>query len=334
MTSSRIFLTRLALAAAMGMVGAACDNPSASSSASNTPTPSASVPTTAASVPAPAASASSAPAASASAAADGPSPEDMKNEEAVVDELQAHHRHLHQGFAGFIMSSVETLGVEPAQETAIAGFKKEFHQKMKPLREANHALDAIVADGIAAGKLDKAKVDAAAAKAAAAATAVQPALTGLLVQLHAALKPEQRAALVDKVDAHFSTWREANDHPVDPGKPDRQLRHLAKQLNLTKDQEDKAAAALAAAKVEKKPFDPAALEAYVKGFDTAFVEEKFEPKKLPTAGPGNGAVVARSIERMAAFYEVVVPILTPEQRTQLATSMRERHSDKEKEKDK
>jgi len=248
-------------------------------------------------------------------------------DEAVAEELQVHHRHEHTGFAGFVISSVDTVGAGPEQQAAIDTFRKEFHTKMKPVHEANIAMLGTLADGIAAGTIDKAKVDAAIAKTAAAATAAHPALNELLMQLHATLRPEQRAALVDKVDAHFATWREANEHPIDPTKPDHHVKHITKELGLSKDQVEKFKANLAAEKEPKKPFEAAAFEAYVKAFDTEFATDKFDAKKLPPAGPGSSAIITRGAERMAAFYEALVPVLTPEQRPTLADKVRA-HADK------
>ena len=61
-----------------------------------------------------------------------------------------------------------------------------------------------------------------------------------LNQLHAALTPEQRAALVDKVEAHWEVWKKTNGQDekagdaAHPGHLDR----LAKDLNLAPDQVD------------------------------------------------------------------------------------------------
>jgi hypothetical protein len=50
-----------------------------------------------------------------------------------------------------------------------------------------------------------------------------------LNQLHAVLTPEQRAALVDKVEAHWTIWQNANSEPVGPSRPG-YLESLASEL--------------------------------------------------------------------------------------------------------
>jgi Spy/CpxP family protein refolding chaperone len=317
----------VAVAIAVGTTGVACDKGSAPSSGGTAEAPaSASAPAASASA-APSASATPPPADDASAAADTGASESADDDQ-VIEELQAHHRNHHQGFAGFVLSSVETLGVGPDQQAAIDGVRKEFHAKLKPLREANTAALQLIADGVAAGTIDKAKVDAAVARAGTAATAVHGAIPALLNQLHAALKPEQRSALADKVDANWATWRDVNgggDHAGDGGaKPERRFKHLAKELGLTSDQVEKFRTNLDATKDAKKPFDAAAAEAYIKAFDAAFTADTFDAKKLPAFGPESTRIVSWGAERMAWFYEALLPVLTPAQRTQLADKLRER----------
>jgi Spy/CpxP family protein refolding chaperone len=332
MISSEMSSRRFILALAMGIVGAACNNDAASSATAAQPSASAAAPAVSASAAAPPPKASASASAAPASADAGNAEAEAAQEEQMVEELHAHHRHQHAGFVGFVMSAVETLGVAPEQQAAIDSFRKEYHKHMKPLREANHALTMTIADGLAAGTIDHAKVNAELAKATAAAPAVNTAIEKLLGELHKALRPEQRAALVDKVDAHFSAWKEVSNHPAEGAKADRPLKRLAKELNLTKDQVEKIHATLDGTK-EKKTFDTAAADAYLKAFDSAFTADPFDAKKLPPAGPESGKIVSWGGGRMAALYEAMAPVLTPEQRTTLATKLRERAEAKEKEKE-
>jgi Spy/CpxP family protein refolding chaperone len=320
-----------ALAMAVGVVGAGCEDkastaPGASGSASAAASASA-APATSGSAAA-AASGSASPAASAE-----PSEEDKKKLADENDqlnlELESHHRHNHAGFAGLVMDAVETLGVTADQEATIDKIKGEFHKKMKPVREANKAVINLLADGVAAGKIDTAKVDAAVAKATADSTAAHGATDDLLNDLHKALKPEQRVALVDKLDAQWAVWKEANAgvQAVDNGKPDGHLTHLAKELSLTDDQVAKVKASLDGAKDAKKPFDTAAADTHFKEFSAAFGAEGFDAKKLAAATAEGPHLVQWGAARMARFYEALTPVLTPDQRTKVADKLRQRASD-------
>lgn len=319
----------LALAMTVGVVGVGCDDKasqpagtagSASGAASASAAP-------------PQASASAAPSAapSGSAAADT-SEEDGKKIAEENDqlnlELESHHRHNHAGFAGLVMDSIETLGVTPEQEAAVEKIKGEFHKKMKPVREANKAVINLLADGVAAGKIDTAKVDAAVAKVTADSTAAHGATDELLNQLHAALKPEQRAALVDKLDAQWSVWKEANagKEGDDKAKPDGHLTHLAKELSLTDDQVAKVKASLDASK-EKKPFDSAAADGHMKEFAAAFGTDTFDAKKLAAATAEGPHLVSWGAQRMVRFYAALTPVLTADQRTKVADKLRLRAND-------
>jgi Spy/CpxP family protein refolding chaperone len=313
----------MALAMAVGTAAAACDKGAGPSS-----TPSAEAQASASA----ATSASAVPSASdtVSDAASSVEAEDAEAaqaaEDELADELQSHHRHHHAGFAGFVLSSVETLGIAPDQQVAVDAIRKDYRVAMKPLHEANRAVLQLLADGIAAGAIDKPKVDAAIVHAGTAASGVQGVTQNLLNQLHGALHPEQRAALVDKIDAHWAVWREANagEHAKDDSKPDRHVARIAKELALTSDQVDKFRANLDAAKDAKKPFVAAAFEAYMKAFDAAFVADTFDAKKLPSFE--SSRIVSWGTERMGGFYEALAPVLTPDQRAKLAEKLRQRAS--------
>jgi Spy/CpxP family protein refolding chaperone len=305
---------------AVGLAGIACEKATPSPSAE--PSGSASA----------AASVSAAPSASAPAASDAgeDSAESAKKaeeeDESVKEEIQSQHRHHHRGIAGFVLMSIETLGIGPDQQAAVDKIRKEFHAKIRPIREANGAVLQLLGDGIAAGTIDKAKGDAALAKVGPAASVIPKATADVLDQLHAALHPEQRIALVDKIEANWAVWKETNggEQAEEDAKPHGHLAHLAKEIGLTSEQVDKVRANLDAAKDSKKPFDAAAADAYVKAFDAAFVEDTFDAKKLPPSVADNTHIVSWGAERMVRFYEALAPVLTPDQRPKVADKLHER----------
>ena len=147
------------------------------------------------------------------------------------------------------------------------------------MRAANGAMMLALADGVAAGALDQAKLDAALAAVTAAAGSVHGASADALNALHNALTPEQRQALVDKIDAHWSIWKDSNagDQATDNARPEGHIARLAQEIGLTNEQVDKTRAALAALPpASRGPFDPAAAEAHVKAFSAAFVAPQFD----------------------------------------------------------
>jgi Spy/CpxP family protein refolding chaperone len=150
-----------------------------------------------------------APAPTSDIAAAGPTPAEGDEDESMAD-VKAHHRHHHHGgFAMFIAMSLDSLGTTPEQDAQIVKIRDDIHAKLMPAHDAEKNVLSVLADGIAAGRIDKAKVDAAIEKLSTASAGVHDAVADSLNQLHAVLTPEQRLALIDKVEAHFKVWHHA-----------------------------------------------------------------------------------------------------------------------------
>jgi Spy/CpxP family protein refolding chaperone len=248
-----------------------------------------------------------------------------EEDEQLSMEIETEHRHHHTGFAGLVAMAVDTLGTSDEQSAALDKIRASFDKKMKPIREADRAVDLALADGVAAGAIDKAKVDAAVAHDVAAAANAHAAVDEELNELHAALRPEQRAALVDKLEAEWALWKDANalDQATETAKRDRHIKQFATKFALTDEQVTKARAAIEATKEAKAPFDTAAADAHMTAFSAAFAADTFDAKKLPWAASESSHLVSRGAGRSARFYEAVTPILTPEQRTKVADELRE-----------
>jgi Spy/CpxP family protein refolding chaperone len=269
--------------------------------------------------------ATSAPPATGATAATAPTLS-QEDEEAAAD-LGEHHRHHHHGgVTMFIAMTLDSLGVSPEQAAAVEKIQGDLFAKMEPAHVAEQNMLNVLADGIAAGKIDTAKVDAAIDAVKAASTGVHEATIESLNQLHAVLTPEQRAALVDKVEAHWEVWKKANAQEekagdvAHPGHLDR----LAKDLNLAPDQVEKVRA-MFADKVKSHPqkFDPAQVEAHIQEFGTAFKAATFDAKSLARAPFVHQHLAVWGARRTAHFYEAVDPLLTPEQRAKLSAELKE-----------
>jgi len=251
-------------------------------------------------------------------------------DDSVNESLRDYHRHHNGGLTTFISMAIDTLGLDDAKKEAIEKIQSDLRTKTAPAREAENELLAAIADGVAAGKLDTAKINAAVEKHAAASTGVHEATADALTQLHDALTPAERAALVDKVNAHWEVWRKVNVEEK-AGKKDEQGGHLAKLtklLALTPDQVDKISAALATDTPATPKTDPKVEEVHIQAFATAFLADKFDPKSLaPSAAASAGHVARHGGGRLVRFYAAVTPVLTPEQRATLAAEIRERAND-------
>jgi Spy/CpxP family protein refolding chaperone len=257
----------------------------------------------------------------------GTTPTD-EQDESMGDLVEHHQHHHHGGFAMFIAMSAESLGTTPEQTAAIEKIRADMHAKMMPAHDAEKKVLGILADDVAAGKIDQAQLDAAASEVSKAAAGVHAAVADAINQLHSILTPTQRAALVTKVEAHFHVWHKANSGDESAEKDARggRVGKLAKELNLSSDQVDKIRANFKASSgAAPAQFDAAEAEAHLKAFGTAFASETFDSKTLTTGTSVNSHVASWGVTRMSRFYGAVVPVLTAEQRTKLAESLR-RHA--------
>lgn len=250
-------------------------------------------------------------------------------DDAVNQSLRDYHRHHHGGLISFVSMAIDTLGLDDAKKAAVTKIQNDLRAKMAPVHDAERDLLSTIADGVAAGKIDTAKVDAAVEKVATASAGVHAATADTLTQLHDALAPAERAALVDKVKAHWEVWHEVNVEEK-PGSTEKgaRLEKLTELLGLTPDQVSKIDVALATDAPATPKNDPKAEDAHIQAFATAFVAATFDPKALaPSATASAGHVARHGGARQARFYEAVTPVLTPDQRTKLAAHIRERLED-------
>jgi Spy/CpxP family protein refolding chaperone len=216
-----------------------------------------------------------------------------------------------------IAMSLDTLGLSPEQKPVVEKLRSDLHARMEPARAAEQNLVGTLADGLAAGMLDPVKVDAAVAQLTSAAAMVHDASADALNQLHGVLTPPQRAALVDKLEAHWSVWQRANTDQSE------HLTELAAELDLTPDQVEKIRASQAEAMKALPRFDSQEVTAHIRAFGDAFRAPAFDAKTLPTGGTATAQMVGWGAARMAHFIESVSPVLLPEQRGKLAQILRQ-----------
>jgi hypothetical protein len=304
----------LKLIFAAGLI-AGCEHAAASSAPAATPP--AATDNAAPPPPAPAPAAAPAPTAAApmSAMADA-------QPDAASDELRDHHRHHHHGgVTMFIAMSIDTLGVPPEKQEQLEALQHKLHEQMKPAREAERKVIAAIADGVAAGQVRSEELHAAVEDVAMSSGKAHAASADALNQLHALLSPPERIALANKVRAHWEVWRKVNAEE----NHETQLQKLTENLKLTPDQVSRIQASLSAHAMQKP--DPAAAEAHVENFANAFAADNFDARTLSSGDAANTHVARTGAGRMIHFYAAVTPVLTPDQRTQLAGKLRERLND-------
>jgi Spy/CpxP family protein refolding chaperone len=240
--------------------------------------------------------------------------------------LLEHHRHHHHGGVTLLVAmSLDSLGVSAEQEAAIEVIRADLHARMEAARGAERRLLGTLADGLeGAPGLDASAVDADLAKATAAVVAVHDASLDAMVTLHEALTPVQRAALVDKLEAHWAVWRSANGaEPGPAGARDGPPSMLTEGLDLTA-----AESARIRAKLQESPhatprFDPAEVALRLHALGDAFRGERFDPRAVAGGHAANEQLGAWGVARMARFVAAARAVLTPAQRAALGGRLRE-----------
>jgi len=228
--------------------------------------------------------------------------------------------------------SIKDLDLAADQAKIVDKIRGDLLSKMEPARAAGKDLANILADGVAAGTVDRSKADAAINKLVTQVQGVHDASIAALNQLHTALNAQQRAALVDALQSHWEKWKEAHGHDEQDEHQHRSgfLLALVKQIGLTKEQAEKIKAGLHD-KMKGGPQEHQHKEVqdHLQAFAAAFKSETFDAKKLAGAKVANGHLARWGATRRERFLEVATPVLTPEQRAKLAQIIRDRASQTE-----
>jgi Spy/CpxP family protein refolding chaperone len=227
----------------------------------------------------------------------------------------------------FLAMSLDTLGVSAERRATVEKIRADLNERMDPARAGEAKLVTALAEGVAASNIDAKRVDDAVAQVIAAAAALREASADALNELHAVLTPAERAALVDKVDAHWAVWQKANAEELGEGKQrDGYLEALGAELELTPDQLNKVRARLAEGREAIPRFEPEEVGVHLRAFGDAFRSETFDARTLTTAPDANAHLAGWGAAYMANFVEAVSLVLTPSQRVQFAEKLRE-HAD-------
>jgi len=236
-------------------------------------------------------------------------------------DVDSRHRN-HGGVVRLIGVSLRELPLTPEQRRKLEALREDVIAKMQPIRDLGTELASVLAGGVASGTVDRAKAEAIAAKLHDATLAQREGRADALNRLHATLTPEQREALVDKMQALWARWREEWEGAstfVEP--PPDNMDILQGKLGLTPEQMARIHARFAAAMqgvVAESFAEDAAARA--QAFGAAFRADAFDAESSEPAPPHVGTFGAI---RMTRFFEAFAPELTPAERVTLAQMIRD-----------
>jgi hypothetical protein len=239
---------------------------------------------------------------------------------ALIADLLRHHRHHHYGGVLMLLTmSLDSLGLPDDRQIPVERLQQDLLDKMRPAGRAERDLMGLLADGIAAARIDTGEVDTAIGRVTAASAAVHDVGIDDLNQLHAILTAPERAALLEKLDAHWTLWKQANAGAQG------HLSVLGDEIGLTPEQLEKVRAALPSA----PSLPEAEVAAYLRDFEVAFRADAFDARALAKANPANRDLATWAAQWLAHFCEAVNPVLTEAQRTYLVALLREHENDDE-----
>jgi len=237
--------------------------------------------------------------------------------------LEQHRHHHHGGVTMFIAMALDTLAVAPEEQPEVGRIEAVLADAMAAAQDAERNVFSTLADGVQAGKLEPAKVDAAVAKLSRASGVIHASTVDALVKLHATLTPLERATLADKVEAHWTVWGRVNGAgPQAAETHTGPIAELNELLGLTSDQLEKIRVAQSAlpggTAVDVKDVDD-----HIRAFVTAFAADSFTPKNTGVGGADDARLATAGAIHLARFCQASAPLLTPDQRTKLATHLRD-----------
>lgn len=230
----------------------------------------------------------------------------------------------------------EALGDVPltaVQRTQIEQWATDAEARHADARADRKALMLAIADQAQAGRIDRAALQPRMDALAAALDRAQPADRASFEQLHSLLTADQRVAFVDALEARIDghQGQAGEKHP---------LRQWAEDLHLTDEQRTQIRTALAdhfrAARAQE-PADHGDVEGrplhgshpWAEGAErgakmlAAFKQDRFVMAEL--APPRDlSKVVSKMSDHFLGVAEVVLPLLTPEQRATAAQKIRDR----------
>jgi LTXXQ motif family protein len=241
----------------------------------------------------------------------------------------------HGGPAAAFFRAADGLTLSASQKSSLASVEASLAADEDAAHAAMTAFHADLSAGVKAGALDTAKLTADGAAVEAAMTAHRIKQAAALVSLHDLLEPAQRTALVAAIHAdraehesRMAEWKAKEGHGAHGDWQKRRLDELTSDLALDATQQQQIAGVLAQEKhpehdgtmetrrLEMKQHDEAMLTAFAGAtLNAADVQPKAQPEEA-LGGPMTG--------HMVSFVSQVLPLLRPDQREKLASSMDER----------
>jgi Spy/CpxP family protein refolding chaperone len=227
--------------------------------------------------------------------------------------------------AALFVISLAKLEIKPDQKAAIDAAVADLEKLGAQHGDAGKQLVTDIADGVAAGKVDRAKTDADIKKLADAVSASKGGVQEAVNKLHKALTPEQRKKLVEEMRARGEEMRQKHaENPDEDPAHEARMKMLSESLGLSAEQVEKIKTktkVVLKAQMGTMKANMGTMQKHMKAIGDSFETDKFDAKKV-----GVGERASEMAKTMAknriAFVEAVLAVLTPEQRAKFAEHVR------------
>lgn len=224
------------------------------------------------------------------------------------------------GVTLFIARSLPALALTTEERERFEPIASALLEERSAERRAEAGFFETLADSVSSGTIDDGKVEAGIDRLRVDASGVYDASTDTLDHLHALLSRDQRATLMDAVEARFTRWVQGNPvHEAD--RPSGQLAAVGATLGLGDDVLGRSRARFDVLMARSLPLDVRDVTSRVHAFERAFESSAFSAPSVPNAAiePDLAGWAATRIANLCTALE---QDLTPDQRGHLAALLR------------
>jgi Spy/CpxP family protein refolding chaperone len=229
---------------------------------------------------------------------------------------------LDEGIAAWFLVAASSVTLSYDQQQTLINVRQEVSAKSTLVNAARQKLVGLVADGVASGTFDDKAIAATLQEMTAAAEARGPAVVDALMQLHAALTPDQRKSMAQTIAQGIAS--EAAQVQTERDQLQRRVKSLTADVGLTQEQSARVKSDILDGYKQFAPEldgEASTRQKQLGGLAQGFAQYYFQPTVENVASSWD--LVAKS-KRLIAFSRALTAILNPTQRTQVAALIRER----------
>ncbi len=246
-------------------------------------------------------------------------------QQAATSPHEGHHKGHRMGLVG---DALKLDSLTPAQRTAIEQLAQTRRTAEIPVRQADAQVLTVLAQQVEQAAINRQALAPTVSARETAAVAARTVDLDTVQKLHDLLTPAQRGQLVDTIEAHFQVSAQAH---AGGGKPDGGAGHgghlgmIAKKLGLTDAQKAQIASNLRAEHQAEQGAASATPHPDMRGAGKAWLDSFRGDTFNASASASNmPQMMEHRANRMEDLLTAAVPVLSPAQRSELATHLRAR----------